>query len=96
MRRAARWDGWMIGTVNEKSEIIKTPAQLAEQVAYIQQHRSRDAPFTVAIDGISQPDERALPREYEDAGANWWFEVLFGLRGSLEDMLARVKAGPPR
>lgn len=95
MRRAARWDGWMIGTVNEKSEIIKTPAQLAAQVAYIQQHRSREAPFTVAIDGITQPDESALPREYEDTGANWWFEVLFGLRGSLEDMLARVKAGPP-
>jgi alkanesulfonate monooxygenase SsuD/methylene tetrahydromethanopterin reductase-like flavin-dependent oxidoreductase (luciferase family) len=96
LRRAARWDGWIIGTVNEKCEVCKTPAQLAEQVAYIRQHRTSDVPFEVAINGISQPSDGALTREYEDAGATWWFEAMFGLRDTVEEMLARVKAGPPR
>ncbi len=95
LRRAARWDGWIIGTLNEKCEILKTPAQLGEQVAYIRQHRGGDAPFEVAVDGISQPGDGTLARAYAAAGATWWFEALFGLRGSVEEMLARVEAGPP-
>jgi alkanesulfonate monooxygenase SsuD/methylene tetrahydromethanopterin reductase-like flavin-dependent oxidoreductase (luciferase family) len=96
LRRAARWDGWIIGTVNERCEIEKTPAQLAEQVSYIRQHRTTDAPLDVAIDGISQPNEDTLAHEYKAVGATWWFEALFGLRGTVAEMLARVKAGPPR
>jgi alkanesulfonate monooxygenase SsuD/methylene tetrahydromethanopterin reductase-like flavin-dependent oxidoreductase (luciferase family) len=96
LRRAAGWDGWIIGTVDEHCKIVKPPEKLAEQVATIRQHRTGDAPFDVAIDGITQPDGGALVRDYEAAGATWWFEALFGLRGSLDDMLARIKAGPPR
>ena len=43
-----------------------------------------------------RPDNHALPRAYADAGATWWFECLFASRGSHADMLARIKAGPPR
>lgn len=96
LRRAARWDGWITGTINEQAETTLTPDRLAEQVAYIRQHRRSEAPFEVAIDGVSQPGDAARVGEYEAAGATWWFEALFGLRGSLDAMLARVKAGPPK
>jgi alkanesulfonate monooxygenase SsuD/methylene tetrahydromethanopterin reductase-like flavin-dependent oxidoreductase (luciferase family) len=96
LRRAARWDGWIIGATSPEAKMVKTPRQLADQVAYIHQHRASDTPFEVAIDGISGPGDGALAREYEDAGATWWFEGLFGLRGAVEEMLARVEAGPPR
>lgn len=97
LRRAARWDGWIIGTVDENSKITRTPEQLEAQVGYIQGHRSGGDAFDVAIDGItSGPGDTSLVREYEAAGATWYFEILFGLRGSHQEMLKRVKAGPPR
>ncbi len=96
-RRAARWDGWIIGTINENSKITLPPEALAQRVAAIQRLRLANLPpLAFAVDGISQPGETALAKEYAAAGATWWFEVLFGLRGSIDELLARVQAGPPR
>ncbi|MBU7024490.1 MAG: LLM class flavin-dependent oxidoreductase [Theionarchaea archaeon] len=97
LRRAAHWDGWIIGTINEKCEIIRSPEMLAEEITYIQKYRTSDNLFDVAIDGVSEPGERdsELVHQYEDAGATWWFEGIFGLRGSKEEMLNRISAGPP-
>lgn len=97
LRRAAKWDGWITGTIDEKCEILRPPKMLAEEVTYIEKYRRSNAPFDVAIDGISKPDERdvELIHQYEEAGATWWFEGIFGLRGSKEEMLNRIRAGPP-
>lgn len=96
LRRAARWDGWVIGGVDIECKMTKTPQQLADQVAYIQEHRTDSRPFDVAITGCSMIDQGLLTREYEAAGATWWLESLFGIRGSIGEMLARAKAGPPK
>jgi probable F420-dependent oxidoreductase len=95
MRRAAHWDGWIIGGVNEQGQITKSPAQLAEQLAYIRQHRSKPEPFAVAMSGYSNPGESSLPREFEAAGLTWWLESLHGFRGDYSELRARVMAGPP-
>lgn len=96
LRRAAQWDGWIIGAVDEQQTITNPPEQLAKQVATLHQHRSVSAPFDVAVDGVSAAgDDGALAREYADAGATWWFECIFGSRGSHAQMLQRIHAGPP-
>jgi alkanesulfonate monooxygenase SsuD/methylene tetrahydromethanopterin reductase-like flavin-dependent oxidoreductase (luciferase family) len=95
MRRAARWDGWIMGTVNEKSEVTNPPEKIADEVAYIFQHRKGTSPFDIALDGVTKAGERGLVREYEKAGATWWFEAIHLSRGSLEELLQRIKAGPP-
>ena len=95
-RRAARWDGWVIGTIDEQQNITLTPEQIAERVATIHSHRTSEVPFDVAVTGCTAPGDHALPRAYAAAGATWWFESLFGTRGSHEAMMARVEAGPPR
>lgn len=95
-RRAAKWDGWVIGTIDEQQHITLTPAQVGERVAAIRHHRTSDAPFAVAVTGATAPGNDALPRAYADAGATWWFESLFASRGSHAEMLARIAAGPPR
>lgn len=48
--------------------------------------------YTVA--GSSSPGESDLPRDYESAGATWWLECVHDLRGPLDEMLERVRAGP--
>lgn len=96
LRRAARWDGWIMGVIDEQCQVTKPPAQIATQVATIRQHRNSREPFDVAIDGTSQAGDGALAREYADAGATWWFEAIFETRGPLEAQIERIKAGPPR
>lgn len=98
LRRAARWNGWIIGTINEKCEIIRSPEKLEQEIRYIQSYRKNNDAFDVAIDGVSIPGEsdNSLIYAYEQAGATWWFESIFGLRGSEKEMLERIQAGPPQ
>lgn len=95
-RRAARWDGWVIGTIDEQQNITMTPEQVGERVAAIRNHRTSGAAFDVAVTGVTAPGDSTLPRAYADVGATWWFECLFASRGSHKQMLDRIKAGPPR
>ena len=95
LRRAARWDGWIIGGVDEQCQPTITPAQMAEKLATIRRHRADEAPFDVALTGCSTPDDATLARAFAGIGVTWWLESLHGYRGSVEEMVARVEAGPP-
>jgi len=95
LRRAACWDGWIIGITDENCRWTKTPERLAEQVAYLRQQRKENSPFEVVIDGVSEPGQPSRVAEYESAGATWWFEAIHGMRASAAELEARVKAGPP-
>ena len=95
MRRAARWDGWIMGTVNEKSEVTQPPEKIAGEVKSILQYRKTKLSFDIALDGVSQVGERGLVREYELSGATWWFEIIHQLRGTQEELMRRIQAGPP-
>ncbi len=95
LRRAARWDGWLAPTTNPDGSPSKSPARIAEMVAEIRRHRTKYAPFEVAVDGHSEAGDPTLPRVYGAAGATWWLEIIHGMRGPLDGMIARVEAGPP-
>jgi alkanesulfonate monooxygenase SsuD/methylene tetrahydromethanopterin reductase-like flavin-dependent oxidoreductase (luciferase family) len=97
LRRAARWDGWLApATSHDGTPIMaKSPERIAEMVAEIRRHRTTDAPFEVTIDGYSEAGDPALPRAYGAAGATWWLESIHDVRGRPDEMMARVKAGPP-
>jgi alkanesulfonate monooxygenase SsuD/methylene tetrahydromethanopterin reductase-like flavin-dependent oxidoreductase (luciferase family) len=98
LRRAARWDGWLAPATRPDGTPImdKNPGRIAEMVAEIRRHRRTDAPFEVAVDGYSEPSDPTLPRAYGAAGATWWLESIHGMRGPLDEMMARVEAGPPK
>lgn len=95
LRRAARWDGWITSAIDETQTVACPPDVLAGSVAYLREQGAGDG-FDVAVNGTTAAGERGLVPEYADAGATWWFESVFGLRGSHEEMLVRVEAGPPR
>jgi alkanesulfonate monooxygenase SsuD/methylene tetrahydromethanopterin reductase-like flavin-dependent oxidoreductase (luciferase family) len=97
LRRAARWDGWLAPATSPDGTptMAKSPERIAEMVAEIRRHRTTDAPFEVAVDGYSEAGDPTLPRAYGAAGATWWLESIHGMRGSLDEMMTRVEAGPP-
>jgi hypothetical protein len=45
--------------------------------------------------GDEEAEDRKLTKDYAAVGATWWLESLSGLRGSFDELLARVEAGPP-
>lgn len=95
LRRAARWDGWIASAFGGHGEVIRRPEDLARDVAVIRQYRTADSPFDVALTGQSAPGDGAMVREYGETGATWWLESLHNRRGSTEELLERVAAGPP-
>jgi len=94
LRRAARWDGWIVTTIDENQAVWFGPERVAEGVACLRDHGVAEG-FDVAVSGVTSAGKRGLVPEYADAGATWWFESLFGLRGTQAEMLERVLAGPP-
>ncbi len=97
LRRAARWDGWLASAtpLDGTVEMSRSPEQIAALVGEINRHRTSGVPFDVALDGYSEPGDPTLPRAYEKSGATWWLESVHGRRGTLDEVLERVEAGPP-
>jgi hypothetical protein len=95
-RRAARWDGWIATGIAQDGSMTKTPEDMARSIDQIRQHLTGERSFDFALTGYSTSTGGSLVREYEDAGVTWWLESLHGLRGSVEEMIMRVAAGPPR
>jgi probable F420-dependent oxidoreductase len=87
LRRAARWDGWLADSADPTGMTL-SPDDVARSIEQI----GRDDGFVVAVLGQS---DRGDPAAYERAGANWWLENIHDMRGSLDEILALVGAGPP-
>jgi alkanesulfonate monooxygenase SsuD/methylene tetrahydromethanopterin reductase-like flavin-dependent oxidoreductase (luciferase family) len=96
MRRAARWDGWLGGTCDEHSNTITSPERVAEIVTSIYKHRTSPQSFEIALQGVTNPGQSDKILPYQQAGATWWFESIFPLRGSNDEMIARIQAGPAK
>jgi alkanesulfonate monooxygenase SsuD/methylene tetrahydromethanopterin reductase-like flavin-dependent oxidoreductase (luciferase family) len=65
LRRAARYDGiFPITTDGDTPQ----PAEVAEVLAYVREHRTSDAPFDVAVAGPPPQD----PGAYVEAGVTWY------------------------
>ena len=100
LRRAARWDGWIAIAVTEDGSAMNlSPAALADMVGRLRGELASagraEAPFDVAVFGLSEPSGADDVAAFGAAGATWWLESLSPLRGSLDELLARVDSGPP-
>jgi alkanesulfonate monooxygenase SsuD/methylene tetrahydromethanopterin reductase-like flavin-dependent oxidoreductase (luciferase family) len=81
-RLAAEYDGWLPDST--------TPEEMRMSPEDIRDETQRE----IAVMGYSSPGERALHDAYVNAGTTWWLESLHNRRGSLDELLARVRAGP--
>jgi probable F420-dependent oxidoreductase len=100
LRRAARWDGWIaVATSDDGSAMALSAAAFGALVERLHAERGETgrarAPYDIAVFGRSDDGGRDLVEAYAHAGATWWLESLSLLRGSLAELLAIVRAGPP-
>ncbi len=100
IRRAARWDGFCGGKVNDGKNWLFTPDELREVKAFFEAQRATDAPFDIAIGGAERgPDaeqERATIKALAEAGATWWMEYVTPTLGDAEAMRKHIESGPLR
>jgi alkanesulfonate monooxygenase SsuD/methylene tetrahydromethanopterin reductase-like flavin-dependent oxidoreductase (luciferase family) len=94
-RRAARWDGVFPIFEGVSGADMPSVERFAESVEYTRAHRDGTGPFDVALESASSPGDAAKVAEFADAGLTWWVEKLGWFRGSVEDMRARIRQGPP-
>ena len=86
LRRASRWDGW-IADSSDPTGMKLSPDDVRRSVETI----GRSDRYDVAVLGER---ERGDPAAFEGAGATWWLENLHDGRGSFDDILRLVSAGP--
>jgi hypothetical protein len=82
------------------SGMSMSPQSFGELVAVCHSERRElgraGEPFDVAVLGISGAGQPQPSAAFGEAGATWWLESLSPLRGSLDDLEAIVRSGPPR
>jgi alkanesulfonate monooxygenase SsuD/methylene tetrahydromethanopterin reductase-like flavin-dependent oxidoreductase (luciferase family) len=99
IRRAAAWEGWIVVAMSEEgTSMAMTPDVLAARVEIAGAARQAlgraGEPFDVAVLGLTGGSGEVAA--FEQAGATWWLESLSPMRGSLDELLAIVRGGPPR
>jgi FAD/FMN-containing dehydrogenase len=82
-----------VGCVDQHGSLTKTPEDIARALAVIRRQRTAVTPYDVALIGQSTPVDGLFVRAYADAGVTWWLESLHSLRGTVEEMIARVEGG---
>jgi alkanesulfonate monooxygenase SsuD/methylene tetrahydromethanopterin reductase-like flavin-dependent oxidoreductase (luciferase family) len=94
VRRAARYAGMFPIDPSWDLADMLTPEQLATMGAWIAELRGGLDGYDLVTAGVSSAGGSVAP--YAAAGVTWWLEVLEPRRGSLEELRARVAAGPPQ
>jgi hypothetical protein len=97
-----KYDGLLPNVMGEDGAVRMGPPSHNELRAIkvlIEDHRTQTTPFDIVMEGETpgnDPEKAAsIVCGWEDAGATWWIEAMWAAPG-LEDVLARIKQGPPR
>jgi probable F420-dependent oxidoreductase len=94
LRRAARWDGWVLGCDDEQGRMVVPPARIAAGAAAMARHRPASGARDIAVTGASAGPGDRTARSYAEAGATWWLEHIHERRGSRASLLKRISGGP--
>jgi alkanesulfonate monooxygenase SsuD/methylene tetrahydromethanopterin reductase-like flavin-dependent oxidoreductase (luciferase family) len=99
-QRAARWDGVFPTHRDVGFNDLMPVSELRRIVDYTRSFREdADEPFDVILEGTTPADPGVgaqVVEPYGDAGLTWWVERVGWFRGPVDEMRARVAAGPPR
>ena len=90
-RRAARYDG--VFPLGEKDRL--KPEDFRNILDYVKEHRKTKGRFDLVLLGRSrgEPHLDSWIRDYEDAGASWFVELIMG--ADYDKYAERISRGPP-
>ncbi len=101
MQRALRYDGLLPAMLGEDGKVrldTITPSEILEMKQFIDTNRDQKTPFDIIMEGQTPGDDPqkagAIVSSYRDVGVTWWIEALWEIQET-EDVLTRIKQGPP-
>ncbi len=104
MRRVVKYDGLLPAVFDpDGSQRNPTPAELTDIAAYIAEHRTKQGPFDIIMEGETPGDDPAASeaaiRPWIGTGVTWWLEGMWGQTDApdgLSMVRRRLEQGPPR
>lgn len=99
LQRVLKCDGIIVEKMDRagQSEEV-TPADVAEIKRYVDAQRTLTTPFDIVVSGttagLDDAQGRAKLLPWQEAGATWWIEGLWG--DGEEEVAARIRRGPPQ
>ena len=94
-RRAARWDGVSPQALGR----ALLPADYRHIAAYMRQFRTLSSPFDIVRPAVLPSGDpgrvKQIIADYEEAGVTWWLVPVEDDMGTLEELRALVRQGPP-
>ncbi|MES0360793.1 MAG: LLM class flavin-dependent oxidoreductase, partial [Anaerolineales bacterium] len=101
MRRVISYDGLIPNVLDDKGKVKMSPPtadEIREMKEFITANRKQNTPFDIIMEGQTPGDDRQgaldIIDPYAQAGATWWIEAHWDTL-ELEQVLARIKQGPP-
>jgi len=99
MKRAIKYEGIIPTIKNMQGQFEDiTPEHIIEIKTYIQENRSKKAPFDIIVEGKSPGDNSkksmSIIKPLAEAGATWWIESDWS-KSNVEQLFKRVEQGPP-
>lgn len=97
LRRAARWDGVYLMTVNQETDEPLQPSEVAEAAGVLRSQRPDSGTGDIAINPSREGDLAAVneqARAFADAGATWWLDLAPA--GGPDAYLDLIRQGPPQ
>lgn len=99
MQRVVKCDGLIPHVMNEEGKFVDvTPTALCEMKRYVEANRTATTPFDYIIEGSTRELDATQTRDkltkWQDAGATWWMETMFGVTD--EQITEIIRTGPPR
>jgi alkanesulfonate monooxygenase SsuD/methylene tetrahydromethanopterin reductase-like flavin-dependent oxidoreductase (luciferase family) len=97
-RRAARYDGVVPMSANIEKEL--SPDDMRAIAKFIKENRTSADRFDIVhageTAGKSQREAADIVAPFIEAGATWWNEAPLPWKTTLDEVRARIAAGPPR
>jgi alkanesulfonate monooxygenase SsuD/methylene tetrahydromethanopterin reductase-like flavin-dependent oxidoreductase (luciferase family) len=97
-RRGARFDGVVPMSSNIEKDLSTDDVRAIAK--FIAAHRKRDGAFDIVhagdTAGKSKREAADIVAPFIEAGATWWYEAPLPWKTTLEEVRARIAAGPPR
>lgn len=97
-RRAARYDGVVPMSPNIEKDLSAEDVHAIAR--FIKEHRASNGAFDLVhagdTAGTSKREAADIVAPFIEAGATWWNEAPLPWKTTLEDLRARIDAGPPK
>ncbi|MFW9856577.1 MAG: LLM class flavin-dependent oxidoreductase [Candidatus Thorarchaeota archaeon] len=97
LKRTMKYAGILPNVLNERNQHEEVTPKHIQKIREFMIERIEEKPFDIVVEGTTSESslkakETVLP--FKEAGATWWIESQW-MAESLDEVLNRIKAGPP-